>query len=127
MAVVILCFCLYGLFSGAPNILEWAYPNELFPTSIRASAVGMAVALSRFGAAAGTYLVPVSLTHLGTATTMWIGAAITAAGWLVCLAWAEETSNRPLEEAGGAVAGGTAAAPRPGKAAVPGDPAPLAE
>ncbi|WP_265566316.1 MFS transporter [Streptomyces hygroscopicus] len=100
VAIVILCFCLYGLFSGAPNILEWAYPNELFPTSIRASAVGMAVALSRFGAAAGTYLVPVSLAHLGTGATMGIGAAITAAGWLVCLAWAEETSNRPLEEVG---------------------------
>jgi putative MFS transporter len=127
VAVVILCFCLYGLFSGAPNILEWAYPNELFPTSIRASAVGMAVALSRFGAAAGTYLVPVSLTRLGTATTMWIGAAITAAGWLVCLAWAEETSNRPLEEAGGTVTEGAAAAPRPAKAAVPGDAAPLAD
>jgi putative MFS transporter len=100
VAVVIGFFCLYALFSGGPSILEWAYPNELFPTRIRAAAVGMAVALTRFGAAVGTFLVPISLTTLGTAVTMYIGAAITFVGFLACLAWAEETNNRSLEETG---------------------------
>jgi putative MFS transporter len=98
---VVLFFCMYALFSGGPSILEWAYPNELFPTHIRAAAVGIAVALTRFAAAVGTFLVPLSLTSLGTATTMYIGAAITFVGFLTCVALAEETSNRSLEDTGG--------------------------
>jgi putative MFS transporter len=93
-------FCLYALFSGGPSILEWAYPNELFPTRIRAAAVGVAVALTRFGAAVGTFLVPVSLITLGTSATMFIGAGITFIGFIACIAWAEETRSRSLEETG---------------------------
>jgi putative MFS transporter len=99
---VIGCFCLYAFFAGAPGILEWLYPNELFPTAIRASAVGTAVALSKVGAAIGTYLVPVSLTHLGLAPTMYAGVVITAIGLLACVAWAEETTDRSLHEASAA-------------------------
>ncbi|MFC7849974.1 MFS transporter [Arthrobacter sp. NPDC057388] len=98
--IIVGFFCLYALFSGGPSILEWAYPNELFPTRIRAAAVGMAVALTRFGAAVGTFLVPLSLSTLGTSTTMYIGAGITFVGFLACMAWAEETRNRSLEETG---------------------------
>lgn len=107
IAVVIGCFCLYAFFAGAPGILEWLYPNELFPTSIRASAVGMAVAFSRIGAAVGTYLVPVSLTHFGLAPTMYAGALITVVGLVACIAWAEETKGLSLAE----VSTGTASAP----------------
>src|SRR5579875_96070 len=93
-------FCLYALFSGGPGILEWGYPNELFPTHIRAAAVGMSVALTRFGAAIGTFLVPIALGSLGISATMYAGAVITFIGFVACLAWAEETRNRSLEESG---------------------------
>ncbi|MFC9333141.1 MFS transporter [Arthrobacter sp. NPDC057009] len=106
-------FCLYALFSGGPSILEWAYPNELFPTRIRAAAVGMAVALTRFGAAIGTFLVPLSLSTLGTSTTMYIGAGITFIGFLACIAWAEETRNRSLEETGAIEVMATSPQPAP--------------
>ncbi|MEA7614659.1 hypothetical protein ONO57_27025, partial [Salmonella enterica subsp. enterica serovar Anatum] len=39
----------YAFFSGGPGILQWLYPNELFPTDIRASAVGVIMSLSRIG------------------------------------------------------------------------------
>ena len=114
-AFAVVCFCLYALFSGGPGILEWGYPNELFPTRIRAAAVGMAIALTRFGAAVGTFLVPVSLATLGGSTTMYIGAGITFVGFLACLAWAEETRNLSLEDtgAGGREIRRTAATARP--------------
>ncbi|QUH03388.1 MFS transporter [Saccharopolyspora erythraea] len=101
VAAVIVCFSLYAFFAGAPGILEWLYPNELFPTSIRASAVGLAVALSRIGAAVGTYLVPLSLESLGTSATMYIGTAITLVGLLACVLWAEETKGLSLAQASG--------------------------
>ncbi|MDF3146150.1 MULTISPECIES: MFS transporter [unclassified Streptomyces] len=98
IAVVIVCFCAYALLSGGPTVLEWTYPNELFPTGIRATAGGVATSISRIGAAAGTYLLPISLDRLGIGTTMLIGAGITAVGWLVSFAWAEETRGRTLAE-----------------------------
>ncbi|POX42724.1 MFS transporter [Streptomyces sp. Ru73] len=97
-AVVVLCFCAYALFSGGPTVLEWTYPNELFPTSIRATAGGVATSISRVGAAAGTYLLPISLSKLGVGPTMLIGAGITLVGWLVSVLWAEETRGRTLAE-----------------------------
>lgn len=98
LTVVILCFCAYALFSGGPTVLEWTYTNELFPTSIRATAGGVATSISRIGAAAGTYLLPISLSRLGIGATMLIGAGITLVGWLVSFAWAEETRGRTLAE-----------------------------
>ncbi|MFC0436963.1 MFS transporter [Kutzneria buriramensis] len=92
------CFCLYALFSGGPGILEWGYPNELFPTRVRAAALGVAIALTRFGAAVGTFLVPLALTSLGTSATLSLGAGITFIGFLACLAWAEETRHLSLED-----------------------------
>lgn len=100
IAVVIACLCAYALFSGGPAVLEWTYSKELFPTSIRATAAGVATSISRIGAAAGTYLLPISVDRLGSGTTMLIGAGITAVGWLVSFAWAKETRGRTLAEAG---------------------------
>lgn len=47
VAMIILAFGLYAFFSGGPGILQWLYPNELFPTEVRAAAVGIAIGFSR--------------------------------------------------------------------------------
>lgn len=94
---IITALCVYAFASGGPSILEWIYPNELFPTDIRASAVGLAVGISRIGAATGTYLLPIGLAKLGTGQTMLAGAALTLLGLFVCIAWAPETRGQPLE------------------------------
>jgi MFS transporter, putative metabolite transport protein len=96
--VVMALFIAYALFIGGTQILQWIYPNELFPTEIRGSAVGLASSLSRIGAAAGTYLVPLSLAGLGIGTTMLIGAGVTLLGGLVSWAWAPETRGLTLAE-----------------------------
>ncbi|WP_345707705.1 MFS transporter [Kitasatospora paranensis] len=86
-------------------MLDWTYPNELFPTEVRATAVGVATSVSRVGAAVGTYLLPLSLTGLGTGPTMLVAAGVTAVGLLVCVLWAEETRGTALGAANGAPAG----------------------
>ncbi|WP_200846877.1 MFS transporter [Arthrobacter sp. 18067] len=96
---VMVFFFLFAFINGAGNILVFIYPNELFPTQLRASAVGLATAVSRIGAVIGTYLVPVSLTGIGTGPTMLIGAGLTALGFVISLFWAEETRNRDLASA----------------------------
>ncbi|WP_068269683.1 MFS transporter [Aldersonia kunmingensis] len=96
--VVLALFATYAVAIGGTQILQWIYPNELFPTEIRGSAVGLSSSLSRIGAALGTYLVPVSLTHLGTGTTMIIGGVITLVGAGVSVMWAPETRGLTLGE-----------------------------
>ncbi|MBX8686215.1 MULTISPECIES: MFS transporter [Mycobacteriaceae] len=95
---VVVAFCAYTFISGGPSILVWIYPNELFPTEFRASAVGIATAVSRFGAATGTYLLPLSISSLGTGMTMLFGAILTAIAFVVCLLMAPETKGKTLEE-----------------------------
>lgn len=94
---VILAFCFYAFVSGGPSILEWIYPNELFPTEVRATAIGIAVGISRIGAASGTYLLPIGLERIGTGNTMLIGAVVTLLGFIACLLWAPETKGKSLE------------------------------
>ncbi|WP_042402637.1 MFS transporter [Streptacidiphilus carbonis] len=101
-AIAMLALCAYAFFCGGANVLDWTYPNELFPTHVRATAVGFATSVSRIGAAVGTYLLPLSLTGLGTGPTMLIAAAVTACGLLVCVLWAEETKGVGLQQAAAA-------------------------
>jgi putative MFS transporter len=94
-------FAVYAVVIGGSQILQWVYPNELFPTEIRGSAVGMASSLSRIGAAVGTFLVPLSLTGLGIGPTMLIAAAITLIGAVLSHFMAPETRGLTLAQSAG--------------------------
>ncbi|MFG0409983.1 MFS transporter [Pseudomonas sp. FYR_11] len=97
--LVLILFGGYAVMIGGAQVLEYVYPNELFPTEIRASAVGLATSLSRIGAAVGTYLVPISLASLGIANTMFAAAAISLFGALISWWLAPETSKLDLQQA----------------------------
>lgn len=95
---VLIMFSIYAIFSSLTQIMEFVYPNELFPTSIRASAVGLGTSISRIGTALGTYLVPVSLASIGIGNTMLIGGAITLLGALLSYMMAPETRGLELHQ-----------------------------
>ena len=96
---IITLFAIFALFAGASNVLEWIYPNELFPTDVRASAVGFATAASRFGAATGTLLLPILLDATNLGVTMLVVTIINVLGLIVTYLWAPETTNQSLDEA----------------------------
>lgn len=98
-ALILLLFGAYALFIGGAQVLQLVYPNELFPTEIRAVAVGVGTSLSRIGAAVGIYLVPLSLDTLGIAQTMYAAALVTLIGLLVSWALAPETRSLNLQQA----------------------------
>ena len=75
-SIVLLLFAGYAIAVGGSQVLQYLYPNELFPTEIRATAVGLGTSVSRIGAAVGTYLVPIALSDIGIANTMIIAAGI---------------------------------------------------
>ncbi len=97
--VILLMFGAYALFIGGAQVLQLVYPNEIFPTDIRAGAVGFGTSMSRIGAAAGTWLVPVSLQSLGIEYTMYIAAGITLFGLVISWFMAPETNSLNLNDA----------------------------
>ena len=96
---VLLMFGAYALFIGGAQVLELVYPNELFPTEIRAAAVGIGSSMTRIGSAAGTWLVPVSLLNYGIGNTMYAAAAVSCIGLLASVWLAPETRGMSLERA----------------------------
>ncbi|MEC1756141.1 MFS transporter [Schinkia azotoformans] len=98
IVVVVAAFAIYAFFSGGPGILQWLYPNELFPTEIRASAVGAAMAFSRIGTVLSTYTLPIFMASHGIGPTMMIGVAISVLGLIVSIAMAPETKGLTLAQ-----------------------------
>lgn len=99
--LVIVSFAVFSFVVSAAGNLESVYPAELFPTEIRATGVGFAAAMSRIGAAIGTFLLPVSMSSLGTSPTMLIGAAVLVVGLVVSMMLAPDTRDLSLTEASG--------------------------
>ncbi|WP_372697325.1 MFS transporter [Arthrobacter sp. JSM 101049] len=91
----------FALASGASSFLEVVYPNELFPTEIRATAVGFGTAISRVGSAASTYLMPVAIISFGASGALLIGAGISLVGLVATFILAPETANRSLSDTSG--------------------------
>ena len=89
---------LYAVTSGACNFIEIIYPNELFPTAVRATATGTVVAISRVGSAVSTFVLPMVLTGSGLAGVMWLLAGVNIAGLVVTALLGEETRGRSLSE-----------------------------
>lgn len=97
-AVVITCFVVFAFFNSASGVLQMLYPSEIFPTDIRATGIGFAAAMSRIGAAAGTFLLPIGLVQLGVGPVMLMSAGILIVGLIVSWLWAPETTNLELSQ-----------------------------
>lgn len=110
-AVVIIAFAVFAFTVSAAGNLETVYPAEMFPTELRATGVGFAASMSRVGAAIGTFLLPLSLEHLGNQATMAIGLLVLLVGAAASWAWAPETRHLHLAaSAAGDVSGSAATA-----------------
>lgn len=92
--IQITIFAFFAVTLSAGLVLDYPYPTELFNIKVRATGVGTCITISRFGAASGTFLLPV-LTNIGGAPlAMIVCMAVLAIGALICLFWAPETSPR---------------------------------
>jgi MFS transporter, putative metabolite transport protein len=95
---IVLLFAVFaGVLSAASNLV-YVYLPELFPTDLRASGIGLAVAASRVGSAAGTFLLPLIVSAYGVRTALAACVGVLAVGALVCYRWAPETRHLALAE-----------------------------
>ncbi|WP_230944276.1 MFS transporter [Burkholderia cepacia] len=98
---MIVAFAIFTLTMSAFSNLVGVFPPECFPTEVRASGVGLAIACSRLGSAIGTFLLPAGIATLGFHATMFALAGVLLVGMIVSIAWAPETKHLTLEEASG--------------------------
>jgi putative MFS transporter len=100
--LVVVLFATYGVAALSSQGLQAIYPSELFPTGVRATANGVATAISRIGAVLGTVGAPVLLAY-STSGAMLVGAGIALLGCVVTFCMAPETSGMTLIESSAAV------------------------
>jgi putative MFS transporter len=105
--IIVVCFTIYAISSGPPNVLDWVYPNELFPTEIRAVGVGVSTMISRMGPILGTFALPSFLEAFGIQMTMLAMGGVLIFGLIICIFLAPETRGLNLAEASGSAAIGT--------------------
>lgn len=97
--VIVACVVCFSFFNAVSTTLCSVYPGEVFPTEIRGVGVGFGTAVSKVGAAAGVFLLPLSISHLGISGTMIISAGISLVGGVVSYFLAPETKGLLLSEA----------------------------
>lgn len=95
---LVAAFALFTVTLSAVSNLVGVYPPECFPTEVRACGVGLAVACSRLGSAAGVFLLPIGMQIFGLQVTMMALAAVLMIGMAVSVAWAPETRHLRLNE-----------------------------
>ena len=98
LPVIICAFGLYAFFSGGPGIPQLLYPNELFPTEVGATAVGLAIGISRVGTIIATYATPIFLVSFGIGPTMLVAAGLVILGLVLSIFMAPETAGKSLDE-----------------------------
>ncbi|MDE1180346.1 MFS transporter [Paraburkholderia sp.] len=96
---IIVAFAIFTLTMSAFSNLVGVFPPECFPTEVRASGVGLAIACSRLGSAVGTFLLPLGIVGIGFHSTMMALAGVLLVGMVVSIAWAPETKHLTLNQA----------------------------
>ncbi|MBU6266747.1 MAG: MFS transporter [Sphingomonadales bacterium] len=98
-AVAVGCVLVFAFAIAIGNTLTSIFGPEVFPTELRGTGVGVGAAVSRIGAATGTFVLPAALVSLGTTGTMLIGGAICLFGAIVTQWLAPENTGKILSAA----------------------------
>lgn len=92
-------FALFAIILSSGLVLDYPYPTELFDIKVRGTGVGTCITISRIGAAAGTFLLPVLTNAGGASLAMIVCVIVLLVAFLVCLIWAPETSPQFIKKA----------------------------
>ncbi|MFE7423655.1 MFS transporter, partial [Rhodococcus sp. NPDC057529] len=103
--LVLTLFLVFSFLNAINGVLVAVYPSELFPTEVRGVGIGFAAAVSRFGAAAGMFLLPVGIDKLGISSVLLIMAVVVGVGAIISQLWAPETKGKSLAECAGGWSG----------------------
>lgn len=91
-------FSIFAIVLSSGLVLDYPYPTELFDIKVRGMGVGTCITISRVGAAAGTFLLPVLTNIGGSNLAMLVCTIVLAFSFVVCLFLAPETSPKFMKE-----------------------------
>ena len=94
--VSVALFAVFASVLSASSNLVYVYLPELFPTSLRASGLGLAIASSRVGSAVSTFLLPILVGSFGIHVALGACVAVLALGGITCYLLAPETRGLGL-------------------------------
>ncbi len=80
-----------------PSPITYTYPVEIFPTRIRATAMGFATSFSRFGSILAVFSFPIIYALYGLKTIIIYFAIFELIGLILTLKYAPETKNKALD------------------------------
>lgn len=87
-------FSIFAIILSSGLVLDYSYPTELFDIKVRGTGVGTCITISRIGAAAGTFLLPILTTIGGSSLAMLVCGIVLFISFIICLIWAPETSPK---------------------------------
>jgi len=96
---VIGLFALFASVLSAASNLVYVYLPELFPTQVRASGIGLAIACSRIGSAVSTFLLPIVVAGYGVRAALGACVVVLSLGAVLCAWLAPETRGIRISEA----------------------------
>lgn len=96
--VVVGLFLVFSAMNGVGGMITSVYPGEVFPAEVRGVGTGFAAAVSRVGAALGTWGLPWCISSFGMAVSMGIFAGVALVGAAVSQLLAPETGGKTLAE-----------------------------
>ncbi|HLI60408.1 MAG TPA: MFS transporter [Solirubrobacteraceae bacterium] len=95
---VILFGISYFFTEFGPNTTTFVYPAEIFPTEVRTTGHGIAAAMGKMGAFAGTYLFTDMLSAWGIRGAEGVAAGVALLGLIVTAALLPEPKGKSLEQ-----------------------------
>lgn len=95
--IMVSVFLIFTLTMSAISNLTGVYPPECFPTHLRSTGVGFATAVSRVGAAIGTFLLPLAVNNIGINISLILLSGVLFIGAIVTYYWAPETKHQNLK------------------------------
>lgn len=96
--LVMVCFLAFYFFTTIPQAITGVYPGEIFPTEVRSIGSGFVAAMSRVGAALGTFVMPMGIESFGVNTMVYLAAAVCLLGAVITQLMAPETTGKTLSE-----------------------------
>ncbi|MBP2058357.1 putative MFS transporter [Lactobacillus colini] len=91
-------FTIFAIILSSGLVLDYPYPTELFDIKVRGLGVGTCITISRIGAAAGTFLLPILTNIGGSKLAMLVCTLILAFSFIVCALFAPETSPKFIKQ-----------------------------
>lgn len=92
--IKLVIFSIFSIILSSGLVLDYSYPTELFDVKVRGAGVGTCITISRIGAAAGTFLLPILTNNGGAELSMLVCSIVLLASFIICLIWAPETSPK---------------------------------